>query len=393
MRICLINNRYKPYQTGGAERIVELISLELIKSGHEVFIISTCPYGKKPAGRPEEPKIYYLRSLFLSLIKIPKAVRFIWHMVDMFDIGGFLLVYRILNREKPDLVVSHNIKGLGQLSFLAIRLLGIEQVHYLHDIQLLHPSGLILWGQEKKLASRTARIYRYLSRKFVGSPKLVISPSKWLLDTHEKFNFFKDSRKKVLFNPIDLEYIGNEMVKAKLKKDNLFRLIYIGHMTKEKGFGFLLSAFAELKKKITGIELVLIGNAPEESKNILIANNDDKIKYLGFLPPNEVIRNMSRSSLFVMPCLNYENSPTVIYEAVSLGVPVLAARLGGIPELVGHFGGDLFEPGDRSDFIKQVLWVYRNEAKASLKARRSRELIKSLDIKNYIKLIINEIDE
>ena len=46
MKICLINNLYKPFNRGGAEKVAETIVDGLIKAGHEVFIISTKPRGE-----------------------------------------------------------------------------------------------------------------------------------------------------------------------------------------------------------------------------------------------------------------------------------------------------------------------------------------------------------
>ena len=44
MKICLINNLYKPYNRGGAERVVEAMADDYYKSGNDIVIISTRPY-------------------------------------------------------------------------------------------------------------------------------------------------------------------------------------------------------------------------------------------------------------------------------------------------------------------------------------------------------------
>ena len=70
----------------------------------------------------------------------------------------------------------------------------------------------------------------------------------------------------------------------------------------------------------------------------------DNLKLLGKKTSKEVSKLLSESLAVIIPSRCYENSPTVIYEAAAVGTPVIAANLGGIPELVKRFGGILFEP-------------------------------------------------
>ena len=68
MKICLVNNIYKPYDRGGgAERITQIIAEEIKNIGHDVFVISTKPKNKKLQKNTKlEYNAYYLPSLFLN---------------------------------------------------------------------------------------------------------------------------------------------------------------------------------------------------------------------------------------------------------------------------------------------------------------------------------------
>ena len=147
MKICLINNLYKPYNRGGAERIVELIAAGLQGARHEVFLITTKPIGRKQKAESRKQKVYYINALYYNLNKLPKILRLFWHLCDMFDIGSYFKVKAILKKEKPDVVMTHNLKGVGYLIPSVIKNLGIKHIHTLHDIQLLHPSGLMMHGK------------------------------------------------------------------------------------------------------------------------------------------------------------------------------------------------------------------------------------------------------
>ncbi|RLC36433.1 hypothetical protein DRH27_05245, partial [Candidatus Falkowbacteria bacterium] len=74
MKICLINNLYKPFNRGGAETIAQLCALGLESYGNEVFIITTRPRFKK-INYKNNNKIYYINSIFFYLNKIPFFLR------------------------------------------------------------------------------------------------------------------------------------------------------------------------------------------------------------------------------------------------------------------------------------------------------------------------------
>ena len=80
--------------------------------------------------------------------------------------------------------------GIGFLTPLAISNLRIKHLHTLHDIQLLHPSGLMDYGKEEKLNSFFAKTYQFINRYLFKNCHLVISPSDWLLNEHLEKNFF-----------------------------------------------------------------------------------------------------------------------------------------------------------------------------------------------------------
>jgi hypothetical protein len=189
MKICLINNSYKPFNRGGADRIVEITENLLKKGGHEVFVISTKPDNKNKA---LDKNNYYLKSNFLNLHKIPVFLRLFWHIWDMLDFVTGYKIKEILKKEEPDVVWTHNTKGLTFLLPKIIKNLKIKHVHTLHDMQLIHPSGLMYIEKENTIDSIHAKIYQTINRFLFNSPDIIISPSNWLLNAHkEKKIFFK----------------------------------------------------------------------------------------------------------------------------------------------------------------------------------------------------------
>ena len=237
MKICLINNLYKPYNRGGAEQITELQADGLIKAGHEIFIITTKPLFTNYKLQITNYKLHYIPALYYNLNKIPKILRLFWHIIDIFDIGSYLKIKSILKKEKPDVVITHNLKGISYLIPRVIKSLKIKHIHVLHDLQLIHPSGLMIYGKEKKCKNVLAKAYANVCAYLFNSPDIIISPSKWLLKLHQGKKFFKRSERIVLLNPIPPL---SPLLTRKEKKNNIFRFLYAGQIEKHKGILFLI---------------------------------------------------------------------------------------------------------------------------------------------------------
>ena len=106
MKICLINNLYKPFARGGAETAISEYIKLLEAADHKIFIITTLPWGRpRPAA---DTKTYYLgglSSVYYHLRHVPIFFRFIWHICNLFNFAGYLTITKILKQEKPDLLL------------------------------------------------------------------------------------------------------------------------------------------------------------------------------------------------------------------------------------------------------------------------------------------------
>ncbi|MDD5031845.1 MAG: glycosyltransferase family 4 protein [Patescibacteria group bacterium] len=403
MKICLINNLYKPFARGGAERIVELQAEGLIQAGHKVFIISTKPMfanrqsqiGNRKSAIANRQS-YYLPGLYYNLNKIPKILRLPWHLIDMFDLGNYLKIKSILKKEKPDIVITHNLKGLSYLIPKVIKSLKIKHIHILHDIQLLYPSGLMLCQKEKQLDGFPAKIYIRLCRLLFNSPAVVISPSEWLMELHEKNNFFSQSKKIILPNPApSFPLLVRKGARGEVRraKAEVFRFLYVGQIEKHKGILFLIKSLSLLCQNFNrrDFELVIVGTGEKLKKAEQLAEPNKHIKFLGQKNKDEVRELMESADCLVVPSLCYENSPTVIYEAASAGLAVIAARLGGIPELIHELGGILFKAGNEGDLTRQMKWAMEHQEILRKIGEKGRKKIKKFWLEFYIKKLISNL--
>ncbi|MCK5416067.1 glycosyltransferase [Candidatus Parcubacteria bacterium] len=383
MKICLINNLYKPYIRGGAERVVELTLQGLNNAGHDVFIISTTPNNN------EEKKVinnnfnqYFIYSKYYNLSKIPLFFRVFWHIWDVFDFITAQKIKNILVKEKPDLIITHNLKGLSFLIPKYIKKLEIKYIHVLHDVQLFYPSGLMMYKEEYKTKKFFVKTYSKICSYLFNSVDKVISPSNWLMNEYIERGFFRNSKKEIIPNPISINNNIN------FKKDNKekFRFLYVGLLESHKGVENMLKQFLKLRNSYNNIEIFIVGNGSQD-KYLREKFKHEKIIFLGRKDKESVKKIMFNSDCLITPSRCYENSPTVIYEAVSANLFTIASNLGGSIELINEFGGKLFSYNIENDlFIKMKEFL---DSREEFEYKKTDNFIENCSVGNYIKKLLN----
>ncbi|MBU1146643.1 glycosyltransferase family 4 protein [Patescibacteria group bacterium] len=395
MKICLISNLYPPIYRGGAEKIAERVAQGLAAAGHEVFVISTKQWSGrksfKPAATEENGiKVYrfYPANIYYYLDGHKHNVlwRVKWHFLDMFNCHSRAVVKKILKEEKPDVVITHNLMGIGFLLPRMIRGLGIKHIHTLHDVQLAVPSGLILRGKENNWEQRTwlRKIYEAICRLLFNSPDVVVSPSKWLLDFYAQKGFFKKSKKEVLPNPVERIY------PAGIPMDNsILKLLYLGQIEEHKGSLFLVDVLKEID---IDFKLHIAGDGSKMETLKKMVGLDSRFVIHGKLVGEEAVKIFNLVDLTVVPSLCYENSPSVIYESLAAGVPVLAAKIGGVAELVKDGeNGFTFRAGNAEDLARVLKHAAASRDELQKMRQVAAKSVEDFGIENYIQQLIKYI--
>lgn len=389
MKIAVITNLYGKYARGGAERVAELIADSLAAGGRQVVVITSAPYDAERKLKPEIEvdggKLIY-RFFPLNIFwykndfKHNPLVRLVWHIIDMFNLHSVFMVWRIFQKEKPEVALTHNLKGLGFLIPPLIRRLKIKHLHILHDVQLVNPRGIIIKGKEQSLLNNNFLIgwYAAICRKLFASPQVVISPSKWLLEFYKKCGFFKESRKIVLANPIAL-------MDRKINKKNSsgFNFLYLGQLEKHKGILWLVQVFKKLSEK--DVNLWIVGGGSASGKAQRLVDGDKRIHFAGPVEQRHLGEIFSKVDVLLAPSLCYENSPSVIYESLSFGVPVVASRIGGSGELIKEgVNGFTFTAGDQEEFLSLLEELTRNRRQVKKMSAAARQSVQDYTIDKYI---------
>lgn len=126
-------------------------------------------------------------------------------------------------------------------------------------------------------------------------------------------------------------------------------VVFVGRLSPEKGAKTLIAAWHNLPD----IPLTILGDGPERA--MLEAIAPPWVRFLGFQDRTAVLTAMAGAAALVVPSLWYENFPMTVVEAMALGTPVIASRIGALATIVTDEQSGLhFAPGNPDDLARVV---------------------------------------
>lgn len=156
--------------------------------------------------------------------------------------------------------------------------------------------------------------------------------------------------------------------------------VYVGRMARNKGVEVLLEAW----RNNAELPVLRMAGGGELAEHVADwAEELGHVEFLGQMGHQGVIEEMAGAKALIFPSIWYENQPMTILEAFACGVPVIASRLGAMPELViDGQTGLTFEAGNSTELAEKVRWAAANPremARMGNTARRFYEAHASAD--------------
>ncbi|HEV2813925.1 MAG TPA: glycosyltransferase [Solirubrobacteraceae bacterium] len=160
-------------------------------------------------------------------------------------------------------------------------------------------------------------------------------------------------------------------------------VLQVGRLAEKKGVDVTLRAFADALAELGDAELWLAGDGslrPSLERLAAELGIADRVRFLGALPHDEVIRRVERANIGIQPSRvaadgDREGSPTVLIEMQAMGVPVVATRHADIPAIVAA-PDELVDEDDVGALARRLVAVARLDGEAlEARRRRGRELV------------------
>jgi glycosyltransferase involved in cell wall biosynthesis len=160
------------------------------------------------------------------------------------------------------------------------------------------------------------------------------------------------------------------------------RLVFIGVLAPLKRPADLLEAHAILRARIPRLETIVCGPTEDEAyarslRRTLAERRIEGVEFTGAIDQPRLVRLLQSATAMVLPSAQ-ENAPMAVAEAMAVGVPVVATRVGGVPEMLEHANtGLLYEPGDVAGLVKCLEGILSNPGLRNRLARNAREEARS----------------
>jgi glycosyltransferase involved in cell wall biosynthesis len=409
MNVLIAVHGFPPTHYAGAERVAERITQWLINKGHnvEVFAIERLndPNYRIETGRENGYTVH--RVFYSAGTTTPYP-----HSYDSPQLAN--AIQYVLSQSHFDLI--HIVSGylLAVPVIRAARQAGIPVAITLTEywflcprLNLLRPDQTLCSGPESdhkctRCLAEDKRRYRLFSQKMpslanalwhgpilhdletaisirretlhqaLEEADLVISPSQFLIDKFAEYHF--NIERFVLIRH-GLAVADKKPTPAKCTQSNTLRLGYTGQIKPHKGVDLIITAVLALLDAGCDITLDLWGPDDEDPAYVRTlkqhtAPYPTAVRWRGRYQKRDLWNILAALDVLVVPSRWYENSPSVIWEAYSAGLPVVATRLGGMAELVTHErSGLLFTLNDTQDLRSQLeRLVYEPDLLARLRA-------------------------
>ena len=139
--------------------------------------------------------------------------------------------------------------------------------------------------------------------------------------------------------------------------------LFVGRLSAEKGIATLLEAWPQVFSD-TGVKLKIVGDGPLRASVESASKPASGIEYLGWLDlQKEGYATLGAAQALVFPSIWYEGQPKTLVESLATGTPILASRLGSMPEMVADGRtGLLFEAGNPGDLAGKARVLLSNKA-------------------------------
>lgn len=152
-------------------------------------------------------------------------------------------------------------------------------------------------------------------------------------------------------------------------------VLFAGRMNKDKGVHIFTAAMRLLQERRVAVEARIVGassfggSKPTPYVNELIATAPQNVKFIGYRSGKNLADEFRAADLFCCPSVWQEPFGMVNLEAMACGLPVVATKVGGIPEAFREGGGLLIEPNSPEQLADAIGTLLHNEAARSEIAR------------------------
>lgn len=342
MTVLIICNGYPSTLEPNIYIFIHRQALALKKAGYNVVILDIDLRSfrwKRKYGcyfeKYEGIEVYRISFPFVTTM-FPRIYKFLNVQI------GLKLFDKIIKKVgKIDLINAHFVKGAGQAA------IAIKKKHNKLVVITEHSSKIMM--DCNKLVEQFIPYYMAADKVIVVSEALKVKLERYGITCKTIANVIDTSIFKVIEH-------GD--------KNSSFTYLSVGNLIYRKRFDLTIRAFCKLHEKYKNTNLIIVGEGPLDSQLKLLAEKlkINSVTFIGGIDNNMMSELYNKCDCFVLPS-DYETFGVVYAEAISCGIPAIAADNGGSKEIIDERNGLIVPRDDINALYKALEVMYESKSK------------------------------
>jgi glycosyltransferase involved in cell wall biosynthesis len=380
MNILHISSNYPP-DIGGPAASVPYLARELMRRGHDCTVLTKDVKNQPSYSETDGLRVY--RSAHIPGNFYNPVIAF----TKSLPMG--LKARKLIENNRVDIVHSHDINVSAIAGLIGTKFKDTKKVTKLPGPLSWELMSLLRWKGETPdefFENKTviARLIERVQKTICNGYDAVVAPSNYMKRLLIEHTEIDSSKVHVLYNGVISEPFSAEEV-TKVRESLLGKKKHLVmsacRMMPWKGLEYLIEAYKDFSKDVC---LVLVGDGPTKEKLEKTAQGTD-IRFIGRLSHRDVQVHMRAADAYVMPSL-FENFPLAALDCLVTQTPIVATKIGGIPEILTDEKTSLFiEPRDPVAITESV--------KRLLSDKRLYDAIREKQKETYEKFFWKNISE
>lgn len=340
LKVCIITSWYPNVLKPHLAPYVHQFAVALQNQGIDTSILTTSTSMNNTFEQIDNLKIFRVNSIF----PLP-----------------FML--QILNKIQPNIIHIHAPNQFSSNALIISKLLKIPVITTVHRAEI----------------DKTNFFFQMIRRVILSSLRNVVAVSKYSKELAIRAGV-QPNAISIIYNSCDEDQFVQKTEPMPKFSDLFTRdekvILFVGNVIKIKGIDVLIESLSYLRSKIN-YHTVIIGSGEalnEAKQKVINLGLDQKVSFLGWLPPSELASFYRIADVFVLPSFTEGNSVALL-EAMYNGIPIIASKVGGNPEsVIDDFNGYLFNVGDSVDLLTKLEKILTDDSLRDHLASNCRNL-------------------
>lgn len=228
---------------------------------------------------------------------------------------------------------------------------------------------------------------KYFVDKLLHQANVIISPSEHYINESRFLDKYRDKivviPNGINFDEFDIDHSKKECREMlNLSLDDMI-VLFVGTLGPHKGPDILLNAMAEVLEIIPNVKLIFVGDGIMRRELEMLSeklNIENDVKFIGYVGEiSKKIMYYKSADIFVLPTTGgHEIFGNVNLEAMACSIPIIASKIGGVPDVVKNGeNGLLVPPGDSESLSDAIVYLLENEDVREKMGRNGRKMVKN----------------